>query len=357
MARRRPSVLQAPAVVEGTHKTPRWLTGLRATELTALLGSRARAMEALRWLYAVPPRPAPPHVHAERWERLLAEHPLPAVDVVERALAPDGTTKLLFAFERARVEAVLIPFEDRTTLCLSSQAGCTRHCRFCATATLGFGRNLTAGEIVAQYLFAAREATPHAPVRNVVFMGMGEPMDNLPEVLRAVEVLTQSPAPQLKAERVTVSTSGILPGMLRFLRESKASLALSLNATTDAQRDVLMPQNKQWPIAALLDALREDNRAHPKRVHFMEYVMLDGVNDSDDDARRLGPLLEGINARVNLIPHNVFEGNDYRPSPLERVHAFQRIVASQGLRCLIRLPRGAEVSAACGQLARRSSSA
>ncbi|MFN7131477.1 MAG: 23S rRNA (adenine(2503)-C(2))-methyltransferase RlmN, partial [Myxococcales bacterium] len=170
-------------------------------------------------------------------------------------------------------------------------------------------------------------------------------------VLAAVEVLSQSPAPQLSPAHLTVSTSGVLPGIERFLAESRAHLALSLNGTTDEQRSSLMPQNKVWPIDALLGALRRDREVQPDRTHFIEYVLFDGVNDSDDDAFRLLRLMEGINARVNLIPFNASPGDELRPPPDERVHRFQSIVHHGGLRCLVRWPRGREVRGACGQLA------
>ncbi|HEY0250696.1 MAG TPA: 23S rRNA (adenine(2503)-C(2))-methyltransferase RlmN, partial [Kofleriaceae bacterium] len=234
----------------------------------------------------------------------------------------------------------------------SSQIGCTRSCRFCATATLGFNRNLRAGEIVAQYLLARAhgdERSDLAPATNVVFMGMGEPMDNLDEVLTAVRILTQTPAPQLGRAQVTVSTSGVIPGMRRFLAESTASLALSLNGSTDEQRQRVMPHNKTWPIADLVAVLRE----YPKRIHFIEYVMFDGVNDADEDAVRVAELLTGINARLNLIPHNpITSPIALQSSSKERIEAFHRITHAAGLRTMIRWPKGQDVAAACGQLAR-----
>ena len=237
------------------------LTGLPLTELAALLGSRTRALAARKWLYETRPLPeALPAriagVTGRAWDAVRAGAPLPEWRLTQRQQAPDGTTKLALALGAATVETVLIPAEDRTTVCVSSQAGCTRHCRFCATATLGFARNLTAGEIVLQYAVARAEAPAQRPARNVVFMGMGEPMDNLDAVLTAVNVLTEEAAPRLSSGHVTVSTAGVLPEMKRFLRESRAHFALSLNATTDAQRERLMPHNRIWPIAALLDALR-----------------------------------------------------------------------------------------------------
>jgi 23S rRNA (adenine2503-C2)-methyltransferase len=249
------------------------------------------------------------------------------------------------------VETVRIPGRGRSTVCVSSQAGCTRRCTFCATATLGFERQLAADEIVLQVMLARAEAPRSAPVKNVVFMGMGEPMDNLDAVLRAVRVLTQAPAPQLRMSAITVSTAGVLPGLRRFLRDCSASLALSLNATDDATRAHLMPHGRTWPIADLLAALRADAERHPRRVHFIEYVLLAGVNDGDRDAERLVALLAGVPARVNVIAHNGFAGSAFRPPSDDRVLAFQARVAAAGIRCLVRWPRGREIAAACGQLA------
>jgi len=333
------------------------LTGMTLRELEALLGSRTRALTAAKWIYgprawsSVVPSTLP-GVSPQAWARVRETCILPELRVTEQAIAADGTIKLLIAVDGGAIETVLIPATGRSTVCVSSQIGCTRGCRFCATATLGFGRNLRAGEIVAQYLIARTLAPAAAPASNVVFMGMGEPMDNLDEVLTAVDVLTQAPAPQLGHAQVTVSTSGVLPGMQRFLAESRGSLALSLNGTTDAQRTALMPHNKTWPIEALLELLREDRRVHPRRVHFIEYVMFDGINDSDDDAARIVALLAGINARLNLIPHNPIAESPLRSSPVERIHAFHHLASVAGLRCMVRWPRGQDIAAACGQLAR-----
>jgi 23S rRNA (adenine2503-C2)-methyltransferase len=335
------------------------LTGLPLAELGVLLGSRTRALAVRKWLFETRPLPAAlpariPGVSRVAWDVLRSATALPEWRLTSRAQAPDGTTKIALSLGEAVVEAVLIPASGRSTVCVSSQAGCTRHCRFCATATLGFSRALTAAEIVLQYAVAAADATADGPARNVVFMGMGEPMDNLDEVLAAIGVLTEPGAPGLSLNHVTVSTSGVLPGMKRFLAESRAHLALSLNATTDEQREELMPHNRTWPIASLLDALREDAAAGSGRRYFIEYVLWDGVNDSDGDAGRLAALLAGLPAHVNLIPHNAFEGSALRPPPPERVLAFQAALQQGGLRCLVRWPRGAPIAAACGQLAGRA---
>lgn len=333
-------------------------TGLPLADLASLLGSRTRALAARKWLFTTRPLPStlPPRLAGVRrgaWDALRDAAPLPAWRLAQRQQAPDGTTKLALALGAATVETVLIPSAGRTTVCVSSQAGCTRHCRFCATATLGFSRNLTAGEIVLQYAVARAEAPPDRPARNVVFMGMGEPMDNLDEVLTALKILTEESAPRLSWSHVTVSTSGVLPEMRRFLKESRAHLALSLNATTDEQREGLMPHNRVWPIAALMAALHEDQALGSGRRYFIEYVLWQDVNDTDEDARRLVALLAGLPAHVNLIPHNAFAGSFLRAPSDERVLAFQSLVQAGGVRCLVRWPRGRQIAAACGQLARR----
>jgi 23S rRNA (adenine2503-C2)-methyltransferase len=279
---------------------------------------------------------------------------MPSWHLVERSVATDGTIKYALDVAGATIETVLIPAETRSTVCVSSQSGCTRKCGFCATATLGFRRQLHADEIVLQYVLAQGEAPAAAPARNIVFMGMGEPMDNLDEVMSAVDRLLEPPLPRVGPGHITVSTSGVLPGMQRFLREGRGHLALSLNATTDAAREALMPHNRQWPIGDLLDALREDQRRGSGRRYFIEYVLWDGVNDSDDDGRRLVALLGGLSAHVNLIPHNPFPENTLRPSPLPRVRAFQKLLLDAGVRALVRMPRGRDIAAACGQLARRA---
>ena len=323
-------------------------------ELTDLLGSRARALALLRWAWDGAPAVLPERlsgVSHRVLDPLRARLTLPSPRLHARAPSSDGTVKVALDFDGALVESVLIPAKGRSTVCVSSQSGCTRSCRFCATATLGFRRHLKAEEMVAQVRLARAEASADAPVRGVVFMGMGEPFDNLDEVLRAVTLLTQAPAPQLRTESVTVSTSGVLPGLERFLAESSASLALSLNGTTDAQRTALMPHNKTWPIEALLGALRRNAVREPRREHFIEYIVFDGVNDSPADAERLVELLDGIPARINVIPFNPVAGLPYRAPNEASVLAFQAQVVARGRLCLVRWPRGREVAAVCGQLA------
>jgi 23S rRNA (adenine2503-C2)-methyltransferase len=333
----------------------RALQGLTLHELTDGLKSRTRAIEVLKWLYAQPSVPSElpasiAGVSHKVWAAFIAKTPIACPRIAERQEAEDGTTKYALEFDGTSVETVRIPGPHRSTICISSQAGCTRKCVFCATKELGFIRQLKAEEMVAQFMVARAEAKALQPAKNVVFMGMGEPMDNLDEVLRAVEILTQSPTPQLRAEAVTVSTSGVVPGMQRFLKESKGSLALSLNATTDETRTQLMPQNKIWPIESMMQVLRDAAVVNPKRHTFVEYVLFDGVNDSDADADRLVAWLRGIPSRVNVIPYNPYPGTGLTTPSRERMMAFHARVAAQGQLCLIRWPRGRDIAAACGQL-------
>jgi 23S rRNA (adenine2503-C2)-methyltransferase len=218
---------------------------------------------------------------------------------------------------------------------------------------MGFRRNLNAGEIVLQFLTAREAATRsgHA-LTNVVFMGMGEPLDNLDAVLLAVRSLTDV-FPGLSPRRVTVSTSGVAPRMSRFLRESRASLALSLNATTDEIRTRLMPHNQTWPLASIVAVLREATVDRPRRF-FVEYVQLPGVNDSAADAERMADLLGGLDCHVNVIPHNPFFGSPFRAPEREETLRFHAQIKERGLTGIIRWPRGREVAGACGQLALRS---
>jgi 23S rRNA (adenine2503-C2)-methyltransferase len=332
------------------------LLALSFEATASLLGSRTRALAARKWLYGARPTPARlperiPGVTPRAWSALTASARLPAWRLVARQVAGDGTVKYALGLADTIVETVLIPGPRRSTVCVSSQAGCSRRCAFCATASLGLRRQLSAGEILIQYLVASAEAEPTRPARNVVFMGMGEPMDNLDAVLVAVERLIENPVPGLAEEHVTVSTSGILPGLTRFLAEGRGQLALSLSATTNAQREALVPHAQRWPLEALLGALKEDPRARPGRRHLIAYVLWDGVNDSDEDARRLASLLAGLPVHVNLIPHNVVADSAFRPPAPGRIERFHAIVSASGIRCIVRQPRGPDISAACGQLA------
>lgn len=336
------------------------LTGLGPRALAELMPrdgrpSLARGRAIWSWLRAVGlPEAWPerlPEVAASAIEALRARVSLPDTQVEARVTSADGTIKWRLSCRGAPIETVLIPSATRATVCVSSQSGCTRYCDFCATARMPFGGQLTSADIVAQVLLARAHAA--VPLTNVVLMGMGEPLDNLPAVLGAIEVLDEGLG--IAPRHVTVSTSGVLPRMQALWSASRASLALSLHATTQEVRDRLMPRVKRWPIEALVEWMREASAVvepgRKPRHFFIEYALLDGVNDGDDDAERLVALLGGVRARVNLIPFNPTPTLPYRrPSP-ERVRAFQARVMAAGLICIVRETRGDDAMAACGQLA------
>ncbi|MCC5992114.1 MAG: 23S rRNA (adenine(2503)-C(2))-methyltransferase RlmN [Rhodobacteraceae bacterium] len=281
--------------------------------------------------------------------------------IVTRQISEDGTRKYLLRITGGHeVEAVYIPEESRGTLCISSQVGCTLTCSFCHTGTQKLVRNLTAAEIVGQVLVARDDLgewpQPGAPkdetrlVSNVVLMGMGEPLYNFDNVRDAMKVVMDGEGLSISRRRITLSTSGVVPEIARTAQEIGCLLAVSFHATTDEVRDKLVPINRRWNIKALLDALREYPRlSNSERITF-EYVMLDGVNDSDADARRLVKLIAGIPAKINLIPFNEWPGAPYRRSSWERIESFADIVHKAGYASPIRTPRGEDIMAACGQL-------
>lgn len=275
------------------------------------------------------------------------------VDAVERSI--DGTLKARLATEDGDiVEAVLIPEERRTTLCISTQVGCPLACSFCATGALGFRRNLRTGEIVDQVL-RMRELLPAGrTLTNVVYMGMGEPLLNLPNVIESIRLLIHPKAFALAPRRITVSTSGVVPKIAPLLEVAPVNLAVSLHAATDAVRDVLVPLNRRYPLAELIGALRSLPALGPRHPIFFEYTLMEGVNDSLDDARRLVKLLRGLPAKLNVIPMNPHPGAPYRPPAPEVAERFLAEVAAAGIRTTLRRPRGRDIDAACGQLAGRA---
>ena len=281
-------------------------------------------------------------------ERYRIAYPRVQGQVVSR----DGAVRYLLALDDKNVvEAVYMPEETRTTLCLSSQVGCAVDCKFCFTALLGVKRNLTAGEIVGEVLaLAEAQGLPRRARLNVVFMGMGEPLLNFRPVMQAVGIMSDDEGMGIPLRRITLSTAGIVPRIYDLAREpNRPKLAVSLNASNDAQRTELMPLNRKYPLGELMDACR----AYPlrPREHLtFEYVLLDGINDTVEDARRVVKLLHGIRAKVNLIPYNGGPELPYRPSPLDRVLAFQQVLVERGVPAYIRISRGQDVRAACGQL-------
>jgi 23S rRNA (adenine2503-C2)-methyltransferase len=352
----------APALSATAPAAARDLRALLPDELLAWVkaaGAPAyRAEQIFRWLHGhgVESLDAMSNVPPALRAALEQDHPLtPLVQAVVQT-AHDGTRKLGFRTHDGRaIESVLIPDEDiarnKLTLCISSQVGCAIDCQFCATATLGFGRNLGAGEIVAQ-VYRAAALAGRRPT-NLVFMGMGEPLHNFDNVVRALALLEHPWGAGFSPRRLTVSTAGLVPGIEKLGALKPApNLAISLNATTDEVRTRIMPINKKWPISALLDAARRFPLSHGRRVTF-EYVLLAGVNDSDADADRLPRLLRGIPAKVNLIPWNPFNGPEFQRPSAERIRTFQERLRLADVAVYIRSPRGDDIDAACGQLAAR----
>lgn len=263
----------------------------------------------------------------------------------------DGSAKYAFRLEDGQeVETVLMPGESHTTLCVSTQVGCAMGCDFCMTARMGLLRNLTSGEIVQQVVEAARDLPESAFIRNIVFMGMGEPLHNYDHVVRAIETLSDDYGFGFSARRLTVSTSGLVPGIRRFIRDGvRANLAVSLNAVNDELRNRIMPVNRRWNLAALLAACAELPKQSRTRITF-EYVLLEGVNDSLADAREMVRLLHGLKCKVNLIPYTPPPGLPYRRPDLESVREFQEVLLGKGLLATVRISRGLDIQAACGQL-------
>ncbi len=299
---------------------------------------------------------------AKDYRALLAANFVIALpEIVTKQISADGTRKYLVRIAGGHeVEVVYIPETDRGTLCISSQVGCTLTCSFCHTGTQKLVRNLTAGEIVGQIMLA-RDDLGEWPVQgapknesrllsNVVLMGMGEPLYNFDNVRDAMKIAMDGEGLTLSRRRITLSTSGVVPEIARTALEIGCQLAISFHATTDEVRDTLVPINKRWPLAELLEALRAyPGLSNSERITF-EYVMLDGVNDTDADAHRLVNLIRGIPAKINLIPFNEWPGAPYKRSSNNRIHAFADIIYHAGYASPIRTPRGEDIMAACGQL-------
>ncbi|ACB79756.1 radical SAM enzyme, Cfr family [Methylorubrum populi BJ001] len=336
--------------------------------------TRMRVSQIWHWLYVRGAREFSEMTNVGKGLKAqLAEHfTLDRPEVVTEQVSRDGTRKWLLRMaptgahdhnRGAEIECVYIPGDDRGTLCVSSQVGCTLTCSFCHTGTQRLVRNLSTAEIVSQ-LVVARDAlgdfTGQMPgkdggevgrlVTNIVFMGMGEPLYNLDAVIDAIAVMSDQEGLALSRRRITVSTSGVVPQIERLGLEANAMLAISLHAVRDELRDELVPLNRKYPIAQLLEACRNyPGLSNARRITF-EYVMLKGVNDSDADARALVRLLKGIPAKINLIPFNPWPGSKYECSDWERIERFSEFVFNAGYASPVRTPRGRDILAACGQL-------
>jgi 23S rRNA (adenine2503-C2)-methyltransferase len=295
-------------------------------------------------------------------ERLPSLCEIKAPVIEQEHCSVDGTRKWLIRLEGGNfIETVFIPERDRGTLCVSSQVGCALNCSFCSTATQGFNRNLTTAEIIGQVWLATKrlravevsESMPKPLVTNVVMMGMGEPLLNYEAVAPALSIMRDDNAYVLPRRRVTLSTSGLIPNIDRLSSESDVSLAVSLHAPNDLLRNELVPINKKYPIAQLMDACKRYTAYKPNRHVTMEYVMLQGVNDTLKHAKQLVNILQGVTCKVNLIPFNPFPGAQYLRSVDEDIERFRMTVVKAGFVTTVRRTRGGDIDAACGQLVGR----
>ena len=282
-------------------------------------------------------------------EQLIQTCEINIPEVIFEQPALDGTTKwILELSDGQRIETVFIPEGDRATLCVSSQVGCALNCSFCSTAQQGFNRNLTVAEIIGQVWRVTHEMKQ--PLSNVVMMGMGEPLANFDAVVTAMNLMQDDLAYMLSRHRVTLSTSGIVPALEKLKEVTNVSLAVSLHAPNNELRDKLVPVNEKYPLETLIPACKSYLRGEKRRKVTWEYVMLDGVNDTDKHAKALIRLLEGVPSKINLIPFNPFPGTDYKTSPRERIDRFREKLVRSGLVVITRKTRGEDIDAACGQL-------
>lgn len=320
-----------------------------------------RAGQVWHWVYhrGVTDFQAMANVSKDVRARLEEQFRISRPEIVEAQYSTDGTRKYLLRFpDGNEAETVFIPDDDRGTLCVSSQVGCTLNCRFCHTGTQRLVRNLTAAEIVAQVMVARDDlgewpaSTEGRQVTNIVMMGMGEPLYNFDNVKAALAIVMDGEGIQMSRRRITLSTAGVVPMMARAGEEIGVNLAVSLHAVTDEVRDRIVPLNRKYPLDALLAACAAYPGAHNARRITFEYTMLDGVNDTDADARELVRLIRRykLPAKVNLIPFNPWPGVAYECSSADRIDRFSRIVFEAGISAPIRTPRGRDIMAACGQL-------
>jgi len=282
---------------------------------------------------------------------LAARASLELPEVERRTPSQDGSQKLVLRYgDGARVQAVLMPDGDRLTLCVSTQVGCGFACAFCYTGTMGLERNLSAGEIVAQVMVAREGLAADLRITHIVYMGMGEPLANYTATVKSLRLLTDPQAFAFAPRRITVSTVGLVSGIERLAKENlRVNLAVSLHATSNEIRDRIMPVNRGFAIEELLAACRRFPLPFRQRMTF-EYVLLDGINDSAEDARRLVKLLKGIRGKINLIPFNDWEGSSFARPPLARILDFQTVLLEHGIRATVRWSKGEDIGAACGQL-------
>ena len=328
-------------------------------EIAALGEPAFRARQLWQWLYdkGATDFGAMTSLSKAFRAKLAERYRLERLRVAQLQQSQDGTAKWLLGLaDGHQVEMVHIPDEERGTLCVSSQVGCTLTCRFCHTGTQRLVRNLSAGEIVGQVLLAKDHfaewpaSRPEREITNLVLMGMGEPLYNYENVAAALRIVNDGEGLGISRRKITLSTAGVVPMMERCGQELGVNLAVSLHAVTDEIRDVIVPLNRKYPLAQLIAACRAYPGVHNARRITFEYVMLRDVNDSDADARALAQLIAGIPAKTNLIPFNAWPGAPYECSTPERIRSFARILNDAGLAAPVRTPRGQDIMAACGQL-------
>ncbi len=329
------------------------------TAYFAALGEKPyRAVQLMKWIYhrGLTDFAEMTDLSKALRDKLLNQAVIEAPAIRHQQVSQDGSHKWLLHIDHSNgIETVFIPETDRGTLCVSSQVGCSLNCAFCATAQQGFNRNLSTAEIIGQvwqthHQLGGGQAGSRR-ITNVVLMGMGEPLMNLTQVIPAVNLMQDDWGYGLSKRRITLSTAGVVPALYKLRDLTDVSVAVSLHAPDDALRNELVPINRHYPLAELLSACRYYIADKPHRSITFEYVMLAGVNDSPNLARALARLLQGMPAKVNLIPFNTFPNTSYRCSPWPVIERFQKHLMEQGLTAIIRRPRGDDIAAACGQLA------
>ena len=317
-----------------------------------------RARQVVKWIYhhGITDFDAMTNLSKSLREKLVTLACIDLPEIVTEQQSNDGTRKWVLRIdEKNSVETVFIPETDRGTLCISSQVGCPLDCKFCSTAQQGFNRNLKTSEIIGQVLLAnislgSYDEGKQRKISNIVFMGMGEPLLNYDNVLRSINLLTDDLGFGLARRKVTVSTSGIVPEIDRLKQDTNVSLAISLHASNNALRDHIVPINRSYPLNELLSACKRFTESRDDEPITIEYVMLRGVNDSQEDARKLVKCLKGLPAKVNLIPFNSFPNTAYECSDIETINHFRDILMQANIFTITRKTRGDDIDAACGQL-------
>jgi 23S rRNA (adenine2503-C2)-methyltransferase len=342
--------------------TRKSLTGLLPEEISALLPKKKekyRGMQIFRWIHehGVKSYDEMTNLSKAFREEIKEIFTIGAIEMVEVIHSSDGaTSKFLWSLnDGKRIESVIIRDKKRGTACISSQAGCKFGCSFCRTGEMGFKRNLTSGEIIDQIIKMKQHLKKTGEkISNIVFMGMGEPLDNLDEVIRAIKIINMEEALEISQYKVTVSTCGITPGIAKLTSTfKKVGLAVSLNAPDDVLRSKLMPCNRAYPLNEMLKAAKAWAKSSGRRVTF-EYILIDGINDSLKSARKLLEITKKVPSKINLIAFNEFEESDFRRPSDSRIEAFQRILVEGHATAIIRKSKGADILAACGQLATKS---